>query len=169
MKRTKIGSLMYSLTMAICGWLTKCRPAFWVLTFTWGIIGTLFGLIAYFFVSVIAKKQIRGVYYGYRYIQFGDNWGGLEGGPVFFVAMNMGHDWTEHTKHHEIGHSFQNAIYGPFALLLIMIPSAIRYWVFRYRTKHGKQNPEYDSAWFEQSATDLGDKYVAERDEAEDD
>ena len=163
MKRTGIGAFMYRLALISCGWLTSKRPIYYILTYTWGILGAIFGWLAYVLISAFASKQVRGSYYDYRYIQFGDNWGGLNGGPVFFVAFGMGDEWTEHTKHHEIGHSFQNAVFGPLYPFLVMIPSAIRYWVFNYRTKHGKANPEYDAAWFEGSATVLGDKYIAER------
>ena len=72
----------------------------------------------------------------------------------------MGEEWTEHTTMHEIGHTFQNAVLGPLYPFLVLIPSAIRYWMFGSRTRHGKPNPPYDGIWFEAAATDVGTEYV---------
>ena len=46
---------------------------------------------------------------------------------------------------HEFGHSFQNAILGPFMIFLVSIPSAIRYWYQTIRESKGKTNKPYDS------------------------
>ena len=34
---------------------------------------------------------------------------------------------SEHVNKHELGHSYQNAILGPFMPFMVAIPSAIRY------------------------------------------
>ena len=58
------------------------------------------------------------------------------------------------TNNHELGHTFQNAILGPFFIFIVAIPSAIRYW---YRRFSKKTKPEYDAIWFEGSATSIGE------------
>lgn len=93
-----------------------------------------------------------------HYAILGNNWGGVSLGINFFVADKMGKDWTLHTKKHELGHTFQNAIFGPFAIFLIYIPSCIRYW---YREFSKKVQPPYDLIWFEGSATEIGTQYIS--------
>ena len=80
---------------------------------------------------------------------------GLDLGTNFFLADNMGRDWTLHTKQHETGHTFQNALLGPLAIFLIFIPSAIRYWLDVF----GKLNSPYDLIWFEGNASTVGEEY----------
>ena len=58
---------------------------------------------------------------------------------------------------HELGHTFQNAILGPFFVFVIAIPSAIRYWVRKFQQKKGKTLKDYDAIWFEGSATSIGE------------
>lgn len=57
---------------------------------------------------------------------------------------------------HEFGHTFQNCLFGPFMLLLVSIPSALRWWYQWFRTKKGKPNTDYDAMWFEDSASQCG-------------
>ena len=109
------------------------------------------------------KKSKFGKFGPAHYLMFGNNWGGLEFGINFFVADNMGDEWTLHTKKHELGHTFQNAIYGPFVIFISFIPSAIRYWYQHFRAKKNKSNKPYDLAWFEESATDVGYLYNYEK------
>ena len=90
-----------------------------------------------------------------HYLILGNNWGGLELGTNFLVAGGMGDYWTQHTKEHESGHTFQNAIWGPLAVFLIFIPSCIRYWM----DVKGKLKSEYDAIWFEGNATTIGHEY----------
>ena len=58
---------------------------------------------------------------------------------------------------HELGHTFQNAILGPFFIFVIAIPSAVRYWVRIFQQKKGKTLKDYDAIWFEGSATSIGE------------
>ena len=103
---------------------------------------TLIGWIALGFVRLFFHKKVvaHGKFGPCHYIMLFDNWGGLDLGTNFFLADNMGRDWTLHTKQHETGHTFQNALLGPLAIFLIFIPSAIRYWLDVF----GKQNSPYD-------------------------
>lgn len=62
---------------------------------------------------------------------------------------------------HEYGHSIQLLAWGPLWLLVVALPSAVRYWyrnwyyAYRYQ-KTRKSLPPYDSIWFEGQATRLG-------------
>lgn len=95
-------------------------------------------------------------FHGEVEFDFGDNWGGLEAGLFIFVANNMGDEWYLHTRCHEYGHSYQNALFGPFTIFIVSIPSIYRYWRNIYRIKHNIDDVPYDLAWFEGSASDLG-------------
>ena len=69
-------------------------------------------------------------------------------------------------NNHEYGHTFQNAILGPFFIFIVAIPSAIRYWYQTIREKQNKENKDYDLIWFEGGATDIGneaEKYFNEK------
>ena len=128
---------------------------------------TIVGWIALGFIKLFLRKNISefdkfGLCY---YVKFGNRWGGLSLGTNFFVADNMGDEWTLHTKCHELGHTFQNAIWGPLAIFLIYIPSYIRYWKFRSNNKKNKPNPDYDLFWAEGNATTIGEKYYYKKGE----
>ena len=152
-QRTKIGKFFYSLTVSLGCRLVQHPILAQILSVTWGLPGILMGLIEMLVVLILPKKKIFGNYKGFPYVTFGNNWGGLEGYLWFFVADNMGEEWTEHTKQHECGHCYQNAIFGPFMPFLIFIPSVVRYWIRKIYPKNLK---EYDSFWAEGSATDIG-------------
>lgn len=155
-ERTKLGRFMYSLTIKGSKWLSKHMWLWYLLNLTWGIVYTLIGGFIALFLKLFFKAKFE-KYQKVYCAMFGDNWGGLEGVFFIFVALNMGENWTEHTKKHEYGHSFQNAIFGVFNIFLTLIPSAIRYWYQRIRIKKGKSNKPYDLIWFEGSATDIGE------------
>lgn len=158
--RTKIGNFLYNTTDKMASFLIKHMWLYYLLNYTWGSIMTIIGWLTFSFIHIFFKNRIvqigksRSCYY----IMIGDNWGGLSLGQIFLIADNMGSFWTQHTKYHETGHTFQNAIYGPFAIFLIYIPSFIRYWYQNIRDKKGKSNKPYDLIWFEESATDIGTK-----------
>ena len=124
---------------------------------------TLIGWLIMFFCWLLLVKDVQ-KWKPTHYIMLGDNWGGLELGVCFLVADGMGINWTLHTKCHETGHSFQNAILGPFMIFLVSIPSAIRYWVqlINKKLKHDERNKDYDCFWAEESATDIGTRYFKE-------
>ena len=132
---------------------------FYLLSFTWGIVITLIGLIITFVLLTMGKKPKKN-YYGW-YFEMGENWGGCNFGCVSLVANNP----TLHDLSHEFGHAVQNCKFGP-AMLFIVLASAIRYWYRRYlrfvkNIPHAKL-PPYDSIWFEKEATDIGKYYFFE-------
>lgn len=125
----------------------------WILSCTWGIIMTIIGAIAT--ISIVCSGGKIGIYNGNIYCQCGEGyWGGLNLGPFFFVP----YDCPESTKQHEWGHGIQNAIYGPFFIFLVAIPSFIRCQYYNIMSSK-KQLPPYDSIWFEGEATQIGQTY----------
>ena len=145
-QRTKYGRFMFNVMLKGSRFLMKHMWLYYLLNYTWGIIMTLIGWIVLGFVRVFLRKKVveHGKFGPCHYIMLFDNWGGLELGTNFLLANNMGKEWTLHTKQHETGHTFQNALLGPLAIFLIFIPSAIRYWL----TTFGKINSPYDLIWF---------------------
>ena len=156
-QRSRYGKFMFNITLRAAKFLMNHMWLYYILNYTWGIITTAIGWIVFGFVSLFLHKSIKekSKFGPCHYLLFGNNWGGLELGINFFVADNMGSSWTHHTKCHECGHTFQNAIWGPLAIFLIYIPSYIRYWLDRA----GKISSEYNAIWFEGNASTLGEIY----------
>lgn len=129
---------------------------FYILSFTWGIIMTLIGLIAAAAVMITTKQRLKRNQYGF-YLIVGDNNSGLSLG--FITFLNKG---AESLLEHEFGHSVQNCYYGPF-MIVINLWSAARFWfreyLVRFRHKKYADLPSYDSIWFEGLATKLGNYY----------
>lgn len=134
-----------------------------ILNYTWGILTTLVGWIAYGFVRLFLRRNIHSYerFLHMHVMMYGRNWGGLSLGMVAFISEGMGNEYTCHVFNHETGHSIQNAILGPLWIFLVGIPSAIRYWYRVIRTRKGLDNPPYDDAWWEGSASSLGDYYAS--------
>ena len=130
---------------------------FWLISWTWGLPVTLVGAIIALALLITGHKPH--VFHCLVYFNVGKNWGGFNCGCFFFVDDNP----SLHTKQHESGHGIQNLILGVFMPFLVSLPSAIRYWYreYLYRNNKPKYNalPPYDSAWFEGTATKLGEKY----------
>lgn len=130
------------------------KAIYYILNFTWGLPMTLIGgLVA--LVLTIAGKKPRKRTSGIAFRTGSCNWGGFSLGPVV-VTDTMP---TEGLVNHELGHSCQNAVYGPF-MIVISIASCVRYWFrewFPYRVK-----TDYDDIWFEGQATRWGN-WLAER------
>lgn len=156
-QRTKYGKFMFNVMLKGSRFLMKHMWLYHLLNYTWGIIMTLIGWIVLGFVRVFLRKKVveHGKFGPCHYIMLFDNWGGLDLGTTFLLADNMGKEWTLHTKQHETGHTFQNALLGPLAIFLIFIPSAIRYWLATF----GKIDSPYDLIWFEGSASTIGEEY----------
>jgi len=141
------------------------RPVlYYILIFTWGLPLTLLGLLLTIFLLPFGK--IRRYNYIY-YIELNTNgrWG-FAMGNMFVVS----HPNTSlMVKSHEFGHTVQNAILGPLMILLVAIPSVVRFhyraW---YRKKHAfhplkVKMPAYDSIWFEHSANIIGNNSISLR------
>ena len=163
-KRTKFGKFMYNITFKASKFLMKHMWLYYVLNYTWGIITTIIGWIVYVFVRLFLHTRVseKGKFGPCHWLMIGSNWGGVSIGRIFLVADYMGKVWTLHTKCHETGHSFQNAIWGPLAIFLIYISSVCRYWYQVYCNKKCVvlSNEWYELFWAEQSATDIGVHYL---------
>ena len=132
----------------------KNKASFYKLSFTWGIIMTLTGLIIAAVLICAGYKPKR--WGGCLCFTVGKGWGGVSFGIVMIVSNTAG----EHTKNHEFGHALQNCRYG-LAMPILSLLSAARYWYRNIRTKMGLVNKtDYDDFWFEGEASELGEKYI---------
>ena len=134
------------------------KKIYWALSLTWGLPMTLLGLTIAIVLLCCRKKPYRHMY-GYVFT-VGENWGGLNMGPITLVDKYAG----PRTLNHEFGHSIQNCYLGPLMPFLVAIPSAVRYWyrewLIRSGRKKARELPSYDSVWFEGTATSIGNKYA---------
>lgn len=160
-ERMALGKFLFNRTKKAAEFLMKHMWLYYILNYTWGLLAVIFGWIVIGFLYIFFRKKIvnHGKFGPCHYVTIFDNWGGLELGINFILADKMGAYWTLHTKQHECGHTFQNAIYGPFAIFMVYLPSAIRYWQQTIRQKQGKSNKPYDLIWFEGSASAIGEIY----------
>lgn len=128
------------------------KKQFYLLSCTWGIVMTLIGGIAFLGLKITGHK-IHSNQYGY-YCEFGKGWGGVSLGPFAIVNKNP----SQHLLTHEFGHALQNCYFGPH-MIIISLFSAVRYWYREYLYRKGKPLCNYDSVWFEGTATYLGNYY----------
>lgn len=133
----------------------KNKTAFYILSFTWGILMTLVGCLAALALLIVGYRPKK---FGYCwYFEVGERWGGVSLGPVFITSKKP----SLHTKCHEHGHSLQNCKYGPF-MVIVSLMSVCRYWYreFRYNRKGLIPPTEYDDAWYEGEATKIGTAFI---------
>lgn len=149
-ERSKAGNFMFNLLAKAAMPLIKHRWLYWLLNCTWGSLTTLCGCIISLVMLCIGKKPHR--WNSVWYFRIGKSWGGLEMGTMFLTE-------EEHyisINNHELGHTFQNAVLGPFYIFIVGLPSAIRYWARIFQQRKGKKLNDYDTMWFEGSATSIG-------------
>lgn len=79
-------------------------------------------------------------------------WGGVSLGAFVFTDEDMDEEFVWH----EMGHTIQSLIWGPFTLFIIFIPSFIRATMWNRITKKNP-NADYDAIWFEGQATKFGE------------
>ena len=149
---TSYGNFMYNFTEKGITFLAKHKWLYYLLNLTWGIFLTFIGWIITLGLLMIGKKPTK--YHGIYYIKIGDSWGGFETGLMFVRDKTS----IEILNAHEYGHTYQNAIFGPFQIFLITIPSIIRYWYreLKYERKGITPKTDYDDIWFERSASNHG-------------
>lgn len=152
-QRTRLGKMLFNLVVSVGKFLADHMWLHYVLNFTWGLIGNVLGLLVFFVASLLPCKKKFARFHDFAYLILGRGWGGFEC-CYFFLLGDADEYWVEHTVKHEIGHSFQNAIFGPFQLFIVAA-SAIRYWLFRFKLAKNA----YDAIWFEGSATKVGEYY----------
>ena len=128
-------------------------PVFYTLSFTWGFIFTLTGILTAIPLLLSGHKPKRWGWCWYFEVGKKD-WGGADRGIVFLKSKVPA---SERLMNHEFGHALQNCVFGPFMLVLVSLPSTIRYWIRRISEKHGRMpKTGYDDIWFEGQATRLG-------------
>lgn len=148
---TNYGKFMHKYLLKLSLKLNKRKMLYYLLQFTWGLITNMFGWLYIIIIYIVYKVKPR-KYQNAIYFAFGRQWGGLSLGINIFIDNHL----SKYTLLHEYGHSYQNAILGPFWLILIGIPSFIRYWIFRIKEKMGKEIDDYNKIWFEYNATLIG-------------
>ena len=136
----------------------KSKFWFYFLSCTWGLPMTLIGAIVSLCLMIVGYKPKK---YGYCvHFVIGKKWGGLSLGPFMITDSKE----NRSLKAHEHGHSIQNCFFGPLMPFVVCIPSAIRYWYREYLVRSGRKKhselPDYDSVWYEGSATTLGTKFI---------
>lgn len=161
---TKVGTFMFNLCAAWTKFLLKHRKLYYTLACTWGIIMTVIGYIVsgvLYAVKLFAKDKIKITfkpYYWIHSISVGpDYWGGCSLGLCFLRDQKS----RGSVAIHEFGHTFQNCLLGPLFPFVVAIPSASRWWARELNKDPNKKFAPYDSAWFEDAATQCG-KYAVE-------
>ena len=120
--------------------------AFWLGSFTWGIIMTLIGAVGALAILAMGHRPVR---VGYSYMfAFGSGWGSATFGP--FIFASEGNAASRDIRLHEAGHSIQNCIWGVLFPFVVAIPSLI---------SAAADPAGHRGRWFELQATALGYKY----------
>lgn len=158
-EHSKLGTFMFNLCAKSTKFLIKHKVLYYILACTWGVLMTFLGALITAILYIFVQDSRPTTYYWVYYMMVGpDYWGGLEMGLMFIRDKKSSEN---HINPHEWGHTFQNCIFGPLFPFLVAIPSATRYWIQEFRSRKGKTNPDYDSIWFEDSATQCG-RYAVE-------
>lgn len=145
----KVAQFLFNLCYKGARFLNKYKFFYYFLIFTWGLPMTIIGLFA---SVILLSAGINPIKYNMMYyFKAGKYWGGISLG-ITFIRDTTSNGTIEP---HEYGHTFQNAILGPFFIFLVAIPSFIRYYYQRYSKRPKKV---YDAIWFEHSATFIGDE-----------
>lgn len=149
---------------------------YWAAHITWGFITFLIGAIAAIVALCCKCKRFK---FGYSvvFISKSMSGSGFSLGPFIFISSDCEYNYD--MMRHEHGHGIQTLFFGPLMLIVVAIPSVLRFWFREIQLYHwtkqkesGKitqdkfselvlSRPSYDSAWFENQATNLGDKYFS--------
>ena len=105
---------------------------FYIISFTWGILMTLFGCLCALGLLITGHKPK--LFHQNIYFEVGTGWGGFEAGCFFFCCK----DHNLQLMQHESGHGLQNLILGPLMPFIVSIPSCIRYWLRECKTIKSK-------------------------------
>ena len=124
------------------------RPLYFFLSFTWALPLTLIGLLCAL-ALILSGKKVKKTPYGICFP--------ITKSTGVSLGVTVICDKEARLLPHETGHCLQNALFGPFMIVLISLPSAVRFWHRRFMGKR-KTLPPYDSVWFEKDATERGKK-----------
>lgn len=134
---------------------------FYLIQFTWGILMNIFGLFVLLFMLITLHKPHLFGPSIYFICKKAEGFG-FEAGVCFVVGADCNGDPI---MMHECGHGIQNMIFGPLTPFIISIPSLIRYWYreIKYYKKDLTPKTDYDSIWFEGTATKWGEKIYSKK------
>ncbi len=143
--------------------MPKSRAVYYLLSFTWGLPMALLGCAVAGVLFLFGKKPVK---YGWNFcIEFKGLNSGTELG-IFFIAPE-----GEYTalKNHEHGHGIQNIYLGVFSPAVVSIPSFLRFWYRRFKSRvlKKKNKTAYDDIWFEGSATYSGNVFMERYEKSE--
>lgn len=145
---------MKKFTIKAGTFIAKHSFLYYFLNFTWGLLTTLVGFII-FLVLLPSTKQVT------TYRQCTKSLSKKSKSYGFSFGINIFVDYEDDVSLylHEYGHTCQNALFGPFAIFLVYIPSVVRYWYreLKYYRKGLQPPTKYDDIWFEGSATKIGE------------
>lgn len=137
--------------------ISKNKVLYYILNLTWGLPLTLLGVVLTLLCLPFIPLGVRIKRYHYiYYVELPlSGFGGFSIGTTFFVGRKS----KESTLCHEFGHTVQNAIFGPFMLFVVSLPSVTRWWWRHFKIKKGlgKSLMGYNHIWFEGSAQAIGD------------
>lgn len=128
------------------------KVLYYILNLTWGLPLTIVGwLLTLILLPFCKVKRYKYTYY----VVLPMDYFGISIGTTFFVGRKS----KESTLCHEFGHTVQNAIFGPFMLFVVSLPSVTRWWWRHFKIKKGlgKSLMGYNHIWFEGSAQAIGD------------
>lgn len=149
---------------------------YWTIHIVWAFPSFLFGLLV---AIVLLLSWHRPYVFGfavYFRVRFAHG-SGCEFGPFFVLSEDCSDDLR--MKCHEHGHGIQALWWGPIMLLVIGLPSLIRFHWRDHKEKSMKKKrallkitaeqydawlstyPDYDDIWFEHQATELGLRYFS--------
>ncbi len=137
--------------------MPKSRAVYLILTYTWGLPMALTGLFTGAVLMIMGNRPVK---YGWNIcFEFEKISWGVSFGNVFISPKHN----SEELKMHEHGHGIQNIYLGFFMPLVVSLPSAVRFWFREIREKkfRKKLKKEYDSIWFERSASISGKKFMS--------
>ena len=140
--------------------LVMHKMLYYILNLTWGILATLIGYIMLLFLLLSRTGKVEKIDHVLAYrLNRNTSWG-YSIGMVIIIGKNA----STYLTYHELGHSVQNALFGPFTFLLVYIPSVIRFWIRSIMLEKGKAyTSKYDDIWFEGTATSIGSYYVVHK------
>lgn len=122
---------------------------------TWGILQTLVGFV--FFCKYGKCKHV--LYKGSILTYVPDDFGGVSLGLFIFVNKERSEEWTQATRAHEYGHTFQSLLLGPLYLFVIGLPSAVWCNNEKFRKKRKEENISYYEFYTESWANFFGTRF----------
>lgn len=132
---------------------------YYFLNFTWGLPVQIIAAVVGLALLVTGHKpEMHGPCVHFK--AGGRNWGGFSLG----LLMVTDQEPNDSLCNHEFGHTIQCSWFGLLYLVIVALPSAIRYWYREILYRKNKVKywslPPYDSIWFEGQATLMGNKYI---------